>query len=358
MFLGKAIVAGKALWSLHLRTTIYADGKPAFPGAPDKDALKLKFEEYCGKDMENLTKDAGTRSVAERKDAVHGFSSFLTGLDITERPSVKDKQAVCVLCARVAACNATDWLVHIASKCVVDHPDKAAASLGADNLKTTANTMGTVKLESLKGLASETKAELATKHRLPSASGSASQAHLPGAAAPSIRQHLDRELPDEEVQLIDEMLARFCFGEGLPFRVLSSSLLLKALTKLNASWAKKTKLTPWTIRHSFLNNESDSIDARVQAAIVGAYALTLLSDGWSGHQKQHLLNVLITTPRPFFLFNIHTYAARVTGEYQVCALRGAVSSRGARSTPNAYYPTAFCAIFVVMRRLRPLHRSS
>ena len=31
------------------------------------------------------------------------------------------------------------------------------------------------------------------------------------------------------------------------------------------------------------------------------FALTLESDGWSGLQKEHVLNIMIAAPRPFFL---------------------------------------------------------
>ena len=52
----------------------------------------------------------------------------------------------------------------------------------------------------------------------------------------------------------------------------------------------------------------------------GDLSSAMLSDGWSGHQKTHILNVLVATPRPFFLNNISTKADRVTGEYQVCVV--------------------------------------
>jgi hypothetical protein len=53
----------------------------------------------------------------------------------------------------------------------------------------------------MKELAAEVKEELAMSSRLPSTSGSASRAHQPDATVPNIRQHLDRELPDEEASL-------------------------------------------------------------------------------------------------------------------------------------------------------------
>lgn len=54
----------------------------------------------------------------------------------------------------------------------------------------------------------------------------------------------------------------------------------------------------------------------MKARIAAAFVLTLLSDGWSGHQKEHVLNVLLATPDPFFIENIYTKADRVDGSYQ------------------------------------------
>ena len=92
--------------------------------------------------------------------------------------------------------------MHIASKCVDDHPDKAVAAVGAVDLKTTANTMGAMRRESMKELAAEVKEELAMSSRLRRRvarhRGPTSQMRQ---CPTSGSMHLDRELPDEEVSL-------------------------------------------------------------------------------------------------------------------------------------------------------------
>ena len=128
------------------------------------------------------------------------------------------------------------------------------------------------------------------------------------ACGSTLGKHLDRELTDAEVKAIDERLARFCYAEGLPFRALLSKHLHEALGKLNASWVKKSRLSDWNLRHSMLENEFEDVSGKVNEALASAFVLTLISDGWSGVQKEHELNILLATPTPFFVENIFTKA--------------------------------------------------
>ena len=54
-------------------------------------------------------------------------------------------------------------------------------------------------------------------------------------------------------------MARFCYSEGLPFKALSNGELRGALAKLNKSWANGTRLSDWTLRHHFLDNEYEAV---------------------------------------------------------------------------------------------------
>jgi hypothetical protein len=65
-----------------------------------------------------------------------------------------------------------DWLVHIATYCVDDHPDKSNAAANAGTLKTTTSTVGATKRQAINDLASEQAEEQSAGRRLPSASGS------------------------------------------------------------------------------------------------------------------------------------------------------------------------------------------
>ena len=92
--------------------------------------------------------------------------------------------------------------------------------------------------------------------------------------------------------------------------------LHKALRKLNASWADGTRLSDWTLRHHFLEEQYEEVSGEVAEKIAAALFITLISDGWSGVQKRHVLNVILATPEPVFMKNVETKEASVTGEYQ------------------------------------------
>jgi hypothetical protein len=319
-----SMLAARGAWAMHLRCTVFEDGKKAWAGMSDKRSLELKVKENIGMERQYLvgTNDA-PMSDGERKDAVGSFARFLSGLGITQRPKSSDQQAICTRCGRIARVNATDWATHAARGCETDHPERATSAVRIAKLKTTAVNMGAVARAGIAAIASEHTAELSQSHVQPSPFWTKRDLEEPARSAAVagsglMRKHLDRELSVEQVKVVDEMLCRFCFAEGLSFRTLMSPFLHKALAKLNTSWAKQTRLSTWNIRHSFLNDESDHIDALVKDSIESAFALTLLSDGWCGLQKEHELNILIAMPVPLFLTNLFTYADRVNGEYQVC----------------------------------------
>jgi len=93
---------------------------------------------------------------------------------------------------------------------------------------------------------------------------------------------------------------------------------------------------------------------------MSAFVLTLLSDGWSGAQKEHVLNIMLATPKPLFMDNIYTKADRVDGTYQVWAAARA-PRLPARALPTAHLsaspprpasprrsPAAQCEVFAAI----------
>lgn len=315
-------------WRSHLLVTVASNGQ-AVSGT--KDALLKKVADFAGEKMERLLGD-GSWTAAQLKTARDAFVASLASIGIKTQVKNGDKQCICTLCGRIARANATDWVVHIAQNCVADHPHRDDAAAHCSNLKTTGELLGAAKRKAVEERAEEVHEERIAAKRIPApyqpssgAGGSGSGCNsvpLSAASLPGgIRAKMDRQLTEDEVKKIDEMLCRFCYAEGLPFRVLTSSILRKGLGMINQSYIDKSRLSSWNIRHSFLDNESDSIEARVLEAITAAFALTLASDGWSGLQKDHEMNVMICTPKALFVDNIFTKADRVDGEYQVRALR-------------------------------------
>jgi hypothetical protein len=325
-----------AVWSGRLLVTVRG-GKPVYLDLKDKHWLEDKVKGFIGKDKERLigTTDSPLTDGA-RKEAVKGFVTFLGTLNIKERPKASDDQCICTLCGRIAACNATHWLAHITTSCIPDHPDMANAAVKLDSGKSAASLVGAKKRKCISDMASEHKEAASASRKQPlSVSAAVGSVTVTRALLPSVgpsvsptpaefgsmKTYLDRKLSDAEVRAVDELLARFCYAENIPFRALESRFLREALSKLSSSWTTKSRLTQWNVRNSFLSDESERIDARVQEKIKSACACTLLSDGWSGLQKEHELNILIATPVPLFVSNIFTKAGRVDGVYQVCAAR-------------------------------------
>ena len=157
-----------------------------------------------------------------------------------------------------------------------------------------------------------------------------------------IRRHLDRQLSTKEVLTIDESLARFCYSEALPFSAFQNSEFRSALGKLNQSWAAQTRLSDWTLRHEFLDNCYDAVSGEVAEKVTTALFVCLISDGWSGVQKKHILNILLSTPAaPYYLDAIHTKEDAVDGEYQAALFaniireNGGMDKVGAICTDNA-----------------------
>jgi hypothetical protein len=70
------------------------------------------------------------------------------------------------------------------------------------------------------------------------------------------------------------------------------------------------------------------VSGEVAEKIAAALFVCLVSDGWSGVQKRHVLNLILTTPEPMFMSNIETGEDSVTGEYQAEIFGAAIKANG------------------------------
>jgi hypothetical protein len=129
------------------------------------------------------------------------------------------------------------------------------------------------------------------------------------------------KLKSPTVSDIDDELADFIFTRALPFSILDDGRLQRIIHAANPSYISGTMLSSWTLRHDFLNKHSDAITTRVKSLTHAAHAKCVITDGWSGIQRRHLLNILLTTPKPVFIANIETGEHSVTSEYQAQELR-------------------------------------
>lgn len=91
-----------------------------------------------------------------------------------------------------------------------------------------------------------------------------------------------------------------------------------------------------------LANEYEGASALRDDRLKKADALTLISDGWSGVQKYHVLSVLLTTPHPSFIDDIFSKDASVTAEYQteICSKTiNDLKENASISSSRAYRPS-------------------
>ena len=64
---------------------------------------------------------------------------------------------------------------------------------------------------------------------------------------------------------------------------------------------------------------------QVCANLAKAPSICLVTDGWSGLQRRHMLNVILTTPAPFLVTIIYTDDHEVSADYQRKELLRAIS---------------------------------
>jgi hypothetical protein len=235
-------------------------------------------------------------------------------------PTKISKRMMCLHCFETRVANCTSAQVHLALHCSACPSDlRSIFCSAAQRLK-----VSRVSEAKLQTLSSQVSLETTQSQAITSGS-SASFTQTSPTFVPkrqqTLREFSDRRLSTRQVHEIDTKLVRWAFGRGLPFSVISDgSLRDEVLGKLNASYSAQSTITPWTIRYRFLDDEFHMVEQDVIKALRNASTVCLVTDGWSGLQRRHILNVLLTTPTPILARCIYTGEDAVTAEYQAKAL--------------------------------------
>jgi hypothetical protein len=153
--------------------------------------------------------------------------------------------------------------------------------------------------------------------------------------------HVDRQLPPGTVRKIDLKFAMWIFTMALALRVIISPFFWDAVGMLNATYRSQSGLTEWNLRHELLEACYQTMITQVEAVLKMHNVLTLVSDGWSGVQKKHVLNILLCTPIPFFIKDIYTKEHSVNGEYQRDEFSAVIEERG-RGSSGFWKVRALC----------------
>ena len=75
-------------------------------------------------------------------------------------------------------------------------------------------------------------------------------------------------------------------------------------------------------------DEYEAVSGEAAEKITAALFVCLVSDGWSGVQKRHVLNLILTTPEPVFLGNVETKEASVDGKFQAELFTNTIMANG------------------------------
>jgi hypothetical protein len=153
-------------------------------------------------------------------------------------------------------------------------------------------------------------------------------------------KHLDRRLTDAETKEINLNIARFIYSSGIAMHHVNNPFLKAVFTGLNKTF--ENGATDWNIRHHLLDDVSGEVAEKVEAVLNDCRWISILSDGWSGVQKRHILNIIMQANGvPMFAGNIFTDEASVNGEYQferfkeIIEKNGGVEKVAALITDNA-----------------------
>jgi len=282
---------GTEFWSQWYRVD-----KPG-AGPHTEEELKRKANELGL--QTSLERNGNTISMATLRANLGQLKEYLRSKGFRV-PCASDPRVVCVWDLQGRACNSS-FLQSYLVQCV--------------------NCPNTIKAKYIRNVANGRTADSRHgKRAIDEIASAADEMDTPGKKAAKsmedVRSYSERKLTPDQISVVDERLARFCYSEGLPFRALANSELRDALRKLNASWAAGTRVSDWTLRHHFLDDEYERVTGKAAEKITAAHFVCLISDGWSGVQKRHVLNLILATPEPVFMGNIETGEDSVTGEYQ------------------------------------------
>jgi hypothetical protein len=170
----------------------------------------------------------------------------------------------------------------------------------------------------------------------------------------SLTRFFDRALKPNEVNDIDQAITDWLFSTGLPFSTTQNAKFKRFVAKLHNGYLQESKLSTWTIRRQFLDARFIQIDKIVQAKIQRAKTICLLSDGWTGHQRKPVVNMLLTTPTPIFLCNFYADTKKADSEFYRDSFLAILADRNvlirALCTDNA---SVMRRTWVLMRERQP-----
>ena len=301
---------GSAFWTNFVRLDRVADGKHSeskLKEALGATGLQLELQPMGGDAISLIELQKNSKQARELVRA-KGFRV----------PCASDSRVACAWCWKSRQCNSSFMQQHLVTCGLCP---EAAKEPFRENVATSRAAEARLGKRSMDENSARLK-EAATE-------GAAPKTGLKFMrTSEDVRSFTERTLSDGEVKAIDVKLARFCYSEGLPFKALSNPELRGALSKLNASWAQKTKLSDWTLRHHFLDDEYEAVSGEAAEKITAALFVCLVSDGWSGVQKRHVLNLILTTPEPVFLGNVETKEASVDGKFQAELFTNTIMANG------------------------------
>jgi hypothetical protein len=115
---------------------------------------------------------------------------------------------------------------------------------------------------------------------------------------------------------IDNALANWIFIKGLPLSILQDGELQRIVALANPGYTTLSSLNATNLKSTFLPQHFRATQQQTHEMLAKAPARCILMDGWSGVQRRHAINLLITTPTPYFIKNVYTGESKVTAEYQ------------------------------------------
>ncbi len=128
-------------WSKLFRVMTNASGQHMISSDGLKAALKTTAN-HVSSLTENPLTDPDLQPGA-RAEARTFFKSLLADeYNVKAMPVPKDKYAVCLMCGLRLGVNSAQLKIHIASKCVVDHPQKSDFMVDIAGSKTAHNRLG------------------------------------------------------------------------------------------------------------------------------------------------------------------------------------------------------------------------
>lgn len=312
----------KGPWADNFRRIISKDGhRDADPSAVQAVARDLGPALRCDDE-------------AQAAEAREALARKLVMLHVTALPRNNDKLAICVYCGSMRRANSCELMTHIAAQCVQWQPQKAQFAVEISSLKAL-NHLGKKRRAATQELADSVQQDKPQREPMSSGPG-AGAGHSKRARCFVVKsepvnrwtpnaQVDDRGgLPDAEVGEIDALLARWVYTEGHPLTTIRSEWLGEALVRLNPSYAERTNLNVWNLRHQLLDEELDRVRQEVEHRLDSAPLLCLVSDGWSDAQRGRTPNLMLATPTPYMLGHI---ATRSDAEYQAAIFEAEIRKR-------------------------------